>query len=409
VRDRLAVQVITIDGERAPNGDPYVTDAERRGAGVETERDVRRRLRPGNRRLARSRYERRDDPLPADVPLWRIWRPRDPAELRARLGDERSVRWTDGDVLELLWRGNADDVACIGAIQLPFWRVGRSDLWELSVRIARLDEAVISVVPLPRRHDEPRFGGMLEEQPLHLRGARAPQAPRTAEIAPIATCTLEGDGIGPARPVSVWRPPRSAGPLPVVYCADGATTLLAPTIAAAIEDGHLPPLLLVGIESGRVERSIDRRAQEYLPGVSRRRFAAHERFVLDVVLPYAEREHGASDDPAKRFTYGFSNGACWALAMAQRHPSQLAGAAALSVAGGDPRRVRRHPGQRYALCAGTLEHGFRRSTASWAHALGRDPSVHVAHVERVAGHDPGLWREQAPWALAHLVAGLNLD
>jgi hypothetical protein len=38
--------------------------------------------------------------------------------------------------------------------------------------------------------------------------------------------------------------------------------------------------------------------------------------------------------------------------MAQRHPATFGGAAGFSVAGGAPRRVRHHPGQRYALLAG---------------------------------------------------------
>jgi hypothetical protein len=309
-----------------------------------------------------------------------------------------------GDVLELLFRGRADRVECSGGIQLPMWRVGRSDIWELSVRIARLDHALVSLVPHPLCDSDQRFGSPLRLEPLTFRGAHASLAPPALEDdAGLVRAELEGPGMGGPRAVCAWRPPSTRGRLPVIYCADALAAAMARTVGAAIASGSLDPVLLVGIESGGLAGSVDRRAQEYLPGWSRRRFAAHERFVLERVLPWAERTHGASRDPGRRFTLGCSNGAAWALAMAQRHPSTFRGAAAFSVAGDHPIRARHHANQRYALCAGTLEPGFARRTAAWAAALGRDPQTTVAHRERVAGHDFQLWLEEAPWALGALL------
>jgi hypothetical protein len=90
--------------------------------------------------------------------------------------------------------------------------------------------------------------------------------------------------------------------------------------------------------------------------------------------------------------------------MAQRHPATFGGAAGFSVAGGAPRRVRHHPGQSYALLAGTLELWLQRTTAAWADALRRNPGTVVAHRDHVAGHDFQLWLEQAPWAVGVLTA-----
>lgn len=403
-RDRLALGEYESDGElRVGVADLHVTDAERRAAGVETLAAAERRLRRSNRRRARACWETRASPLPDGAQLRRVWRPRPLAELRERLGNAGAAIWSEGDVLEFLYRGAAERVHCSSGVQLEMWRAGRSDVWELSVRVARLDEAVISLVAIPLGDGDNAFGGPLGE-PVHFRGPAAPAAPDQIDTLPATRSTgLEAPGIGGPRGVSAWRPEAPAGDLPVVYCADNAAMSLARTVGAAVAAGRLPPVLLVGIESGHATAGVDRRAQEYLPGVSRRRFAHHERFVLEHVLPWAEREHGATADPRRRFALGFSNGATWALAMAQRHPGTFAGVAAFSVAGLPPRRALHNPGQRYALCAGILEPGFAANTAAWVRALRRGHETHVSHREPVAGHDFVLWLEQAPWALGELL------
>jgi hypothetical protein len=281
--------------------------------------------------------------------------------------------------------------------------VGRSDVWELSVRIPRLAEAIISLIPIPLSHTQSAFGGTLSETPLHFRGAHAPPEPLLDELAPVKCAELDGPGLGGPRNVSAWRPPGSDDRLPTFYCADFAADSIARVVGPAIRDGRLPPVMLVGIESGTSDEHTDRRRQEYLPGVSRRRFRAHERFVLDVVRPWAEREHGASRQMFARYTLGFSNGATWALAMAQRNPSTFGGAVAFSVAGQLPQRIRHHPDQTYALSAGTLETGFATCTRHWAKALRRNPTADVDHAEVVAGHDFQAWLEQTPTSIASVL------
>jgi enterochelin esterase-like enzyme len=404
--DRLSLLEMTVDGERvaAEALDASVTDAERAAAGRETLRHARRRLLRTNRRLAQRRWETREAPLPLGSEFVRVWRARPLDDLCARLGGERARIWADGDILEALWRGNTDRLECAGGLQYPFWRAGRSDIWELSVRVPRLAEAIISLIPIPLSYDAPHaFGGTLSETPLHFRGAHAAPEPPLDELTPANRAQLEGLGLGAARNVSAWRPPGSEDRLPVFYCADFAAESLARAVGPAIRDGRLPPVMLVGIESGTSDERIDRRRQEYLPGVSRSRFRAHERFVLDVVRPWAEREHGASRQRSARYTLGFSNGATWALAMAQRSPSTFGGAIGFSVAGQPPKRIRHHPDQTYALCAGTLETGFATCTRHWAKALGRNPTADVDHTELVAGHDFQAWLEQTPTSIASVL------
>ena len=149
-RDRLAVWTFEEAGEEIPNGDPSVTDAERAAAGRETLAERFAAVLPGNRRRAAERYTAGGLPDGEDVA--RVWRPRDPAELRARLTEPPLAIWSSGDVLEVLWQGQAEEVQLYGGVQPRLWPVaGTDDLWEVSLRIRRLDQAVISMVVASRQ------------------------------------------------------------------------------------------------------------------------------------------------------------------------------------------------------------------------------------------------------------------
>ena len=82
-RDRLAVWTYEEAGEEIPSGNPWVTDAERAAAGRETLAERFAAVLPGNRQRAAERYAAGGLPDGEDVA--RVWRPRDPAGLRARL------------------------------------------------------------------------------------------------------------------------------------------------------------------------------------------------------------------------------------------------------------------------------------------------------------------------------------
>jgi hypothetical protein len=60
--------------------------------------------------------------------------------------------WAEDDILHVLWQGQADEVQLAGGLQPRLWPVqGARDLWEASLRIRRLDEAVITIAVVPRR------------------------------------------------------------------------------------------------------------------------------------------------------------------------------------------------------------------------------------------------------------------
>ena len=120
-RDRLAVWTYVEHGEEIPCGDPSVTDAERAAAGRETLAERWQAVLPGNRSRAASQYSAGG--LPDGEDMVRVWLQRDPAALRARLGETPLVAWAEDDVLHVLWRGTADAVTLAAGVQPQLWPV----------------------------------------------------------------------------------------------------------------------------------------------------------------------------------------------------------------------------------------------------------------------------------------------
>lgn len=402
--DRLAVWTFEDYGEQIPAGDPSVTDSERAAADRETISARWQALLPANRRRAAGQYSAGG--LPEGQDVVRVWQPRDPATLRARLGHEPLAAWSEDDILHVLWQGDAGQVQLIGGVQMRLWPVeGAGDLWEGSLRIRHLDEAVISVVvaPLPAGSDRP---GRMPDR-LVWRGPRAPAA-LTADGQLSGTLeehTFDSAALRAPRRVTIYRPPVPAGPLPGCVLADGqATRGFAQVLESAILAGAAPPVLLVGVDNatGHARPWADRRAQEYLPGRSPR-FHAHLRFVTGEVIPWAASQSGAAEVPW--VAAGFSNGGAWAIAAAQRRPDLFRGVAAFS-AGIVPRQITRAARAarvRHYLAAGRLEPGFRRATLQWAQRLQR-AGLPCRYQEWAGGHDEFWWEQQLPVALAWLLA-----
>ena len=402
-RDRLAVWTREEAGEQIPSGNPWVTDAERAAAGRETLAGRFARLLPDNRRRAAAQYEAGGWPDGQD--MVRVWRPRDPAELRARLTDPPLAAWSSGDVLHVVWQGQAAEVQLYGGVQPRLWPVeGTDDLWEVSLRIRHLDEAMISLMVASRQAD----GDWPRQIPDSRvwRGPRAPAAAPGRELhGTVSGHTLPSAALRAERELTVYRPPGVDGPVPGCLLADGeAVTGFAPALETAIETGAVPPVMLVGLHnaSRSPESRSDLRAQEYLPLRNRRRFAAHLRFVTDEVIPWAADQFGPVAGPW--ITAGFSNGAVWAIVAAQRRPDLIGAVAGLS-AGMVPRRISgpaRSAGVRHYLAAGTLEPGFRRSTRGWAERLSR-AGLPCRYEEWTGGHDHVWWEQQLPVALGWLL------
>jgi enterochelin esterase-like enzyme len=402
--DRLAVWTYVQAGEEVAAGDPSVTDAERAAAGRETLEALRESILPENRSRAGAQYAA--DAVPEGEDVMRVWRPRDPAGLRDRLGSAQTLAvWAEDDVLDVLWRGQASEVQLAGGVQPRMWPVeGTDDLWEASLQIRRLDEALISVMVMPRPADGD-WPAQLTER-FVWRGPAAPAAPADEPLRGTVTeYTLDSAALRGPRQVTVYRPAGSARLAGCVLADGEATRSFAAVLDGAITAGAVPPVLLVGVHNAaeRARSWPDRRSQEYLPGVSRRRFDAHMRFVADEVVGWAGEQFGPVEGPW--ISSGFSSGAAWAIAAARRRP-EVFGAVAAFSAGMVPKRISgqlRSARVRQYLAAGTLEPPFRRATREWADRLAR-AGLPCRHEEWVGGHDPLWWERQLPVALAWLLS-----
>jgi enterochelin esterase-like enzyme len=404
-RDRLAIWTYTTAGEEIPCGDPSVTDDERTAAGRETLAQRWQELLEPNRRRAAERYAAHELPDGQDVA--RVWSPRDHAELRGRLGSMSLAAWAEGDILHVLWQGQAEEVRLAAGVQPRLWPVDGADgLWEASLLIRCLDEAVITIAVGARLADEKQGNRVADTLVWHGPRARAELPGADPLAGTLEEHALDSAALGARRGVTIYRPPGATGTLPGCALADGASVPgFARVLEPAILAGIVPPVVLVGVHNAVDPARLwpDRRAEEYLPGVDRRRFDAHLRFVTGEVIPWVASRFGVTEVPW--VAAGFSNGGSWAISAAQRRPDVFTAAAGLS-AGMVPRQIThqaRAARVRHYLAAGTLESGFRQATGQWAERLQR-AGLPCRHREWVGGHDPWWWRQQLPDALRWLLA-----
>ncbi len=214
---------------------------------------------------------------------------------------------------------------------------------------------------------------------------------------------LDGPQSGAPRGVYIWRAPSTpAGQLlPTLYMADGREGLYvaAARLRAAIEAGTAPPIQIIGLDPDPDARN---RTREYTD-VGRARFRAHERWLLDVVIPWAERVARAS--PQQRAIGGYSNGAAFALFMGARHPDVFTGVLAHSpVATAETFHAdARAGGVRWALSAGRLEYGgYPARAISVVRAVVRAEGAAVRSCTGAWGHEGSAWIDLSPGAITWL-------
>ncbi|OEO32251.1 esterase [Devosia insulae DS-56] len=210
----------------------------------------------------------------------------------------------------------------------------------------------------------------------------------------LASTTFDYDH---GRQVSAYVP--AAPPELVVFCGDGQ---LIASWGEGLAAAGAPPTLIVG-----AHRSSDPdemvRLHEYSPGFEPERFAAHEGWFLEAIMPWARAEFGAL--PALRTVFaGVSAGAELALAMGLRHP-ELFGTifAASPGAGYRPPAELPAPLPRTWLTAGTEEPFFLGNATRW-HAALSAASADVVLRELPGEHGGPFWQAEfvrmLGWALA---------
>ena len=340
-----------------------------------------------------------------DVPVATVDVPPTESELLLQRKDTDGL--TNNDTLTFVYEGEAKTVEVCCGLQESLERLPDSDVWTLSKTIPNLSEAVISYFFIVD-------GVFPQTQGNVWRGLDAPPLPETLEPSPerVFERTLQSGVLDEVRKLVIYLPPdhdalKLLG-LPVVYLADGSSVWeYASYVEPLIKQGKLPQLLLIGIESGgytgdpskEYDPQLDLRVREYIPDEKDDRFADHERFVIEEVLPWAEENFGASRSRDQRVVYGHSNGGVFAAAMGLKKPDIFGYALPFSV-GVDPTETLglERVDTKFYFVAGQLEEGFLETTRDLSERLSEE-GISSEFRERVAGHDFVMWQEAFPEAL----------
>jgi predicted alpha/beta superfamily hydrolase len=154
----------------------------------------------------------------------------------------------------------------------------------------------------------------------------------------LQTHHIESAHLGGTRRITVWLPPHSRGEstakYPVLYLNDGQnlfdparafagqTWRVADTAARLVRHGHIPPLLIVGIDHGE-----SRRSREYLPVEDDRNPGARKplgrryaEFVTQEVMPFVHHTYPVARGASNTGFGGSSYGAVSALYTALLKP-----------------------------------------------------------------------------------------
>lgn len=329
--------------------------------------------------------------------------------LQSRL-KKAETSWLEGSEVVFAYQKNADSVEFSGGNSWAMTRVPGTDFWTLVLQIPEIKRATVSYQFTVSRGDDFKIEPATPEV---FRGSKAPTAPRqTANLrGRLSEEVIQSSNLSEPRSLTIYSPPlrRDEQIAAVIYIADGkAVQLMAPYVEPLIVSRRLPPILLVGVHNGGVKpgdpKVNDFRAREYLMGFGEtdERFIAHERFLIEEVLPWAETKFSAPKDENKRAVFGASNGGSFALAMGIRHSEVFGHIIAFSPTWRDnlstPSWKPAQAPSQYLL-VGTLESAnVRKLNKEWSETAKKSGAT-VTLREPVAGHDGVVWREWFPNSL----------
>jgi predicted alpha/beta superfamily hydrolase len=247
---------------------------------------------------------------------------------------------------------------------------------------------------------------------------------------------LDSQYLQTSRRITIMRPASSGDsstPVPVLYLNDGQnlfdparafagnTWRVAETVTRLLSEGRIPPLMIVGIDHGEMQR-----AREYLPVEDDRNPHARRplgrqyiEFVTREVIPFVERNYAVVRRTSGRAFGGSSYGAAAALLTVLERPGVfgrlLLESPSLYVGGRillrKARRAPRWPARLY-LGVGTEETPRTelnretvenvRTLESIVRAAGLGAKRLKVVVEPGARHTEGAWAGRLPEALAFL-------
>lgn len=278
-----------------------------------------------------------------------------------------------------------------------------SERWGLRVRVPRLSEAAlrISVANLDGSHglSSAVFRGPQARQTI------VDEGPLKHQLRGVAHESFVSAALGAPRGLTIYRGERcreSLSHCQVFYVADGGNIDRFLASGPNGAEQTLAAIVLVGIQDPPDEDFGSRRSGELLPGFNRDLFEHFQNFVLGELIAHVE---GAERVPSgQRFLFGMSDGATWAINLAQSEPALFAGAIAFSV----PRSPISTPtGQgSYLIGAGTFEPVFQTTTERAAAAL-RSSGARVEERYVVGGHSLTTWNTLFWWAMERSGADRN--
>jgi enterochelin esterase-like enzyme len=211
---------------------------------------------------------------------------------------------------------------------------------------------------------------------------------RSAVSGEFVTEMFEYDG---GRQVTVYVPPDQ--PEAIVFAGDGQRI---PKWGRLLEKTDVPSTMIVGVH-GLTDEML--RLHEYSPGFEPERFAAHEKFFVEV-RRWTESRFGVALPTDRTAVFGVSAGGELALALGLRHPHVYGAVFCASPGGGyKPPGVMPSPLPRAYLVAGTQEPFFLENARGWADAL-RDAGADVVMNERAGSHGGAFWKEEFPLMVA---------
>ena len=196
---------------------------------------------------------------------------------------------------------------------------------------------------------------------------------------------------------------------PVIFGADGfagsngiVRNEALKVIEALMDAGKVPPLVIVCPVHGPGKM----RQMEYLPYKgplsSPKHYAAHEKFYIEEMIPWAERELGESKERKNRALYGSSNSAPFMLVTANKYPDSFGHILAMMVYGLQlkeyERELKEQPKdpQRFILVVGEKDkHGVDQNQKIEKILKGKNFPVSSSIIPGL-GHEARLEWEQLP-------------
>jgi enterochelin esterase-like enzyme len=317
-------------------------------------------------------------PLYETLPL-----PANPKTYAARLKGKGYAFAEEGEVLTIIRKQKAAHLRLTGTLNVMMQPSGVPDVWLARVKIKGLPRAVISVVYQPVDKDNKR----LQASYAVFRGSKA-----AASVEPVKRLSgvLKSSklplGSG-ERAVTVYTAPGFKKGGPAIFMSNGhMLEPFAQVLEALVVKKAARPVAIVGFHHGGGGVA----TQEYSAS-DEAAYKRHMSWVVDTVVPYAQKNFGVSGRRGDLTIFGFSSGAEFAGAAALQHPDKFGHAWLFSVPMPNTNRfVSPRPGSGvlFRLTAGTLE-GPLSSTQAYAKSLEGIGKVEMRPY--VGGHDLAPW------------------